>query len=165
MNDLTSDVQPDLNDPMDRKVGFLLRKVSVQWVTALHEELAPLDLNPSDATVLIVVAANPGIRQRDIGRMVRIKSANLAPIITKLNKQGHISRQQIDGRSQGISLTEQGSAVATRVREISDAIEQGYMNGIGDREKAALIEVLHSLLNRECSKKIDWNCRGSSITH
>ena len=153
MTDLTPEMQPDLNDPMDIRVGFLLRRVSAQWVAVLHEGLAPLDLNPSDATVLIVVAANPGIKQRDISRMVRIKSANLAPIVTKLNKLDHISRQRIDGRSQGITLTEQGSAVTTRVREIADAIEQSYMTGIGGREKEALIEVLHSLLNVGAKKK------------
>lgn len=149
MTDLTPEVLPGLNDPMATRVGFLLRKISAQWVAALHERLAPLDLNPSDATVLIVVAANPGVKPSDIGRMVRIKSANLAPIVTKLHKLGHISRQRIDGRSQGISLTEQGSAVTTRVREIADAVEQSYMNGIGSREREALIEGLHALLNLE----------------
>lgn len=152
MTDLTPDVRPDLNDPMDRRVGFLLRKVSAQWVATLHAELTPFDLNPSDATVLIVVADNPGIKPSNIGRMVRIKSTNLAPIVTKLHKLGHINRQRIDGRSHSITLTEQGSVVTTRVREIADAVEQSYMKGIGSREREALIEGLHALLNLEPPK-------------
>jgi len=44
----------------------------------LARVLAPLDLRPSEASVLLVTEANPNLTQSDIGRMLELAGANMA---------------------------------------------------------------------------------------
>ena len=83
-------------------------------MASLAEQLTPLDLRPTDASVLVTIQANPRIRQSEIGRMLDIRSANMAPLIAKLDQRGLIEREQVDGRSQCLTLTAAGGALASQ---------------------------------------------------
>ena len=61
---------------------------------------------PSEASVLLVIEANPNISQSEIGRMLEIAGANMAPLISRLQKRELIERQSVDGRSHGLELGE-----------------------------------------------------------
>jgi len=84
-------------------------------VADLAARLAPLELSPTKGSVLLLIRENPGIAQIQISRVLAIKRANMVPLITALDKQGLISRTPVDGRSQGLDLSEQGRAIAAQV--------------------------------------------------
>jgi DNA-binding MarR family transcriptional regulator len=83
-------------------------------MASLAEQLASLDLRPTEASVIVTIQANPRIRQSEIGRMLDIRSANMAPLIAKLDQRGLVLREQVDGRSQCLTLTAAGAALASQ---------------------------------------------------
>jgi DNA-binding MarR family transcriptional regulator len=105
-------------DPMKDYPGYLLRRASVLAMARLARRLRTLQLSPTEATVLTVIDANPNVKQSEIGRLLGIVSANMAPLISRLAKRDLIGRQPVDGRSHGLMLTRTGRTVTARVKRI-----------------------------------------------
>jgi DNA-binding MarR family transcriptional regulator len=115
----------------------------------LARELAPLDLRPSEASVLLVIEVNPNITQSDIGRMLEIAGANMAPLISRMEKRQLVARQPVDGRSQGLELTSVGRALSARAGKVMKAHEDELMAKIPASQRAAFVATLQALWDSE----------------
>ncbi|HKX55834.1 MAG TPA: helix-turn-helix domain-containing protein, partial [Xanthomonadales bacterium] len=93
------------NDPLENYPGYSLRRASAAAMARLARRFAKLDLRPTDASVLMVIDANPNITQSEISRMLDIASANMAPLVSRLADRGLVERLPVDGRSHGLALT------------------------------------------------------------
>jgi DNA-binding MarR family transcriptional regulator len=115
----------------------------------LARELAPLDLRPSDASVLLVIEANPNITQSEIGRMLDIAGANMAPLISRLDRRELLARQPVDGRSHGLELTSAGRTLCARAKKIMSAHEERLMRKIPPAQRADFVAALRALWDVE----------------
>jgi DNA-binding MarR family transcriptional regulator len=88
----TVPLKSPVSDPLASMLGFQLRRASVAVMNALADELAPLELNPGEASLLLLIGANSGVTQSDIGRTLRAQPANLVPLINKLTVMGIVER-------------------------------------------------------------------------
>lgn len=138
-----------IKDPVKDLPGYALRRVSAALMSRLAARLARLDLRPAEATVLLVIAANPGVTQSEIGRFLGIVSANMAPLAARLAERDLIIRQAVDGRSQGLTLSEAGRRTAQRARSIMDDLEAELLARIPKADCAAFMRVLHALANNK----------------
>lgn len=100
-----------LPSPLDHLLGYRMRRASMTMMADLLGALKPLGLSAGEASFLILVGANPGCRQTDIGRTLDIQRANLTPLVTRMKARGFISDAPIDGRSRSITLTDEGMAL------------------------------------------------------
>jgi DNA-binding MarR family transcriptional regulator len=100
------------------RLGYVLRRASGVMMSALGGALARVELRPVEATILILIGANQGSSQSDVGRVLGIKRANMVPLIAGLIAKDLIKKSPADGRSHALSLTEQGVAR----RDAADAI-------------------------------------------
>src|SRR5579863_3598390 len=105
-------------DPLKSFPGYALRRASAASMATLTRELAPVKLRPSEATVLLVIESNPEITQAEIGQALDIAGANMAPLVGRLAERDLIERRPVDGRSQGLRLTESGRSLLQRVKRI-----------------------------------------------
>jgi DNA-binding MarR family transcriptional regulator len=117
-------------------------------MNGLVDRLAPLELTPTEASVLVVVGANAGISQSEIGRLLGIASANMAPLIGRLEQRLLIERSPLDGRSFGVQLTRRGEAAATGVRQAMDAQERYLMQQIPSELRVAFKTALQHVLQK-----------------
>jgi DNA-binding MarR family transcriptional regulator len=97
-------------DPFAALLGYHLRRLSVLVMADFTEALAPLGLKPAEASVLYAVGATAGLTQSDIGKMLGIQRANMAPLIAGLMRRGLVERHRVDGRSQALRLSAEGEA-------------------------------------------------------
>src|ERR1700753_2223817 len=93
---------PTLADPLAELLGYHLRRLSVRVMTDLGRSLAPLDLNPADASGLLMIDANPGITQSEVGKAIGVLRANMAPLVADLVSRGLVEREPVDGRSNAL---------------------------------------------------------------
>ncbi|OJY63513.1 MAG: hypothetical protein BGP16_01080 [Sphingobium sp. 66-54] len=100
-----------LASPLDGLLGYRLRRASMVLMADLASVLRPFGLSAGEASLLILVGANPGCRQSDVGRALEIKRANLTPLVGRLKARGLITDAPIDGRSLSLTLTEEGRAL------------------------------------------------------
>lgn len=132
-------------DPLRDLPGYALRRASSAAMQKLARELTPLDLRPSEASVLMVIEANPNITQSEIGRMLEIAGANMAPLVSRLEKRALVARQPVDGRSHGLELTAAGRALCVRARKVLRSNEEDLLAKIPPAQRAAFVSMLQAL--------------------
>ena len=111
-------------DPLSGYPGYMLRRASNVAMARLARLLRPLDLSPTEASVLNVIETNPNAKQSEIGRLLDIASANMAPMISRLVKRELIERRPVDGRSHGLILSRTGRTLAVRSKAVFAEHEQ-----------------------------------------
>jgi DNA-binding MarR family transcriptional regulator len=126
-------------------LGYHLRRASVLVMADLTQALEPLGLKPAEASVLFVIAAAGGITQAEIGRILGIQRANMAPIMGNLIKRGLVGRQAVDGRSQALRLTRAGAAMHRQAMEATQEHEQRLFGHLSAQERARTIALLQGL--------------------
>lgn len=134
-----------IHDPLEDLPGYALRRVSAAVMAKLAEGLSRLDLRPAESTVLLVIGANPGVTQSEVGRLLGIASANMAPLVARLADRGLIVREAVDGRSQGLTLSDGGRRITVKARSVVDELESDLLARIPAAERAAFLKVLFAL--------------------
>jgi DNA-binding MarR family transcriptional regulator len=134
-----------IDDPLEDLPGYALRRVSAAVMAKLAAGLSRLDLRPAESTVLLVIGANPGVTQSEVGRLLGIASANMAPLVARLADRGLIVREAVDGRSQGLTLSDVGRRITVKARGVVDELESDLLARIPAAERAAFLKVLFAL--------------------
>lgn len=134
-----------MDDPLRNLPGYALRRASAAMMAELAERLAPLELRQVEATILVVIGANPGLSQSALGRLLGIQRANMTPLAARLENRGLIGRSASDGRTFGLTLTPDGEALAERVREQIDLHEKAVVARIPPEHRPHLLPALQAL--------------------
>jgi DNA-binding MarR family transcriptional regulator len=111
----------------------------------LAERLTTLALRPSEASVLLIIDANPGVTQSEIGRLLDIARANMAPLTARLVARGLIIRESTGGRSHGLTLSDSGRRLAKKAQRTVAGLEAELMERIPATQRAAFLRTLNSL--------------------
>lgn len=132
-------------DPLKDFPGYALRRLSVAAMAALAGRLEALELRPAEATVLMVIEANPRITQSEVGRLLDIASPNMTPLASRLQARSLIVRERVDGRSQGLRLTDTGRKLAARARRAMVEHEARLLAPLSAAQRKAFLAALGAL--------------------
>ncbi|HEY1126033.1 MAG TPA: MarR family transcriptional regulator [Sphingobium sp.] len=127
-----------LPSPLDELLGYRLRRASMAMMADLLAALHPLELSAGEASFLILVGANPGCPQSDVGRTLEIKRANLTPLVARMKARGLVVDAPIDGRSRSLTLTEAGIALRDDALARIAAADRKVSQGLSIDERALL---------------------------
>jgi DNA-binding MarR family transcriptional regulator len=127
-----------LASPLDALLGYRLRRASMAMMGDLIETLRPYGLSAGEASLLIMVGANPGCRQSEVGRALEIKRANLTPLIGRLKTRGLMRDAPIDGRSLSLDLTSEGTTLRDALLARVLASDRKFRKRLALEEKALL---------------------------
>ena len=134
-------------DPLKDLPGYALRRASASVMAKLAERLAALDLRPSEASALLVIDSNPGVTQSQIGRLLDIARANMAPLTARLAARDLIVRESAGGRSHGLTLSVSGRRLTRKARSIVTQLEADLMERIPAVQRAAFLRTLKALFS------------------
>jgi DNA-binding MarR family transcriptional regulator len=134
-----------MKDPLASLPGYLLRRASTSVLAELNQRLAAIELNHADASLLILIGHNPGVTQSEAGRILGIQRANMVPLIARNEGKGWLIRQQVDGRSQGLSLSQEGEAMRCTARDVIDGFEERLMERVPQELRPHVMPVLRYL--------------------
>ena len=129
-------------NPLACLLGYNLRRSSALQMSALAKSLASLDLKIAEASVLVVIGANTGITQIEIGRLLGIARTNLAPLVAALIARKLVQRRAVDGRSQALALTHTGRGVSAQALRHMRRQDEALTVGLTAKERATLFELL-----------------------
>lgn len=139
-------------DPLNSYHGYLLRRASAASMGDLAKRLKSLDLSPTEATVLNVIAANPNASQADIGRLLDIATANMAPLVSRLVDRDLVERRPVDGRSHGLVLTAAGRKLTAKIKTIFAEHEEDLLARIPKAQRESFLAGLRALLDCESTR-------------
>ncbi len=134
-----------LADPMATRLGYQLRRASVLMMADLDTHLAPTGLRPAEVSILLLIGANPGCRQGEVGEMLGIKRSNMVPLIAGLIGKQLVIRARADGRSTALSLTTKGRAMGQSVNRLIDRHEAAFRARLDNQAVTDLLASLATL--------------------
>jgi DNA-binding MarR family transcriptional regulator len=138
--------QPDLS-PLDDKLGFWLRLAQQSSFDTLHRAIGPLGLTPGRLGVLLLLEANPDIRQTVLAEALHIKPSNLTVLLAALEAEGLIRRAEEAGnrRANRLRLTAAGIALLRQGEAAEARTEAHLAAGMDGAERAALLFALRRI--------------------
>jgi DNA-binding MarR family transcriptional regulator len=134
-----------MRDPLARYPGYALRRAANATAAQLAARLGAIGLKQVDASVLLFLDANPAITASALGRQLDIQRANMVPLLKRLEDAGLIARNPIDGKSQGLVLTDHGRAKLVEARAIIETFEAELFARIGEDHRNHLLPALDAL--------------------
>lgn len=133
-------------DPLSTLPGYLLRRAANAMMAELSARLAALDLRISEATVLLLLDARTDLTSADIGKILDIQRANMAPLLARLEGAGLIRREPLDRKSLAILLTDEGRTCRARVDTVTRQFEDDLLARIPPDHRPHLVPALQALL-------------------
>jgi DNA-binding MarR family transcriptional regulator len=109
--------------------------------------MAPLGLTPGRLGALLLLEAQPEMRQAALAEALRVKPSNLAVMLDGLEAEGLIRRVEDmqNRRANLLRLTPAGRALLRRAKAQEALVEAGLAAGLGAAERATLLAALRRI--------------------
>jgi DNA-binding MarR family transcriptional regulator len=113
----------DLVNPMDRFVGYKIRRIKHAIISELNDILSGFELRIMDFAVLSILETNPKIYQNEITRLVGAEPPALVLSLDRLEKANYLVRQLslVDRRLRTLHLTPEGKKL---IKKVTAKVEQ-----------------------------------------
>ncbi|MEV7801480.1 MarR family transcriptional regulator [Microbispora sp. NPDC088329] len=128
----------------ERYAAFWINHSS-RKVTRLHElRLRPIGLSMANAAVLLTLAEDGPLSQKDLTRLARVEQPTMAEMLSRMERDGLVCRQRNprDRRGSLFSLTDLARDRLDLVREALLQGERDALSGLTDEETEQLIRLL-----------------------
>src|SRR5262249_48308811 len=98
---------------LNAALGYFLRRLQVWVCQDFIRTRAPIHIGPAQYSVLVVIAANPGLSQSDLADRLGIERARLVRLLDRLERRGLTQRlpSRTDRRSHALRLTREGQRI------------------------------------------------------
>ena len=129
---------------LTRLVGYAASRAAIELRKDFARHLGPLGLKVVDYSILVLVAANPEVNQKQLGEALDVSAPNMAITLDRLVENGWVERVRStqDRRAMLIHLTPAGRSLVQRAEAIAATMEEGTLAVLSPAERALLIELL-----------------------
>ena len=128
------------------QICFPLYACAKEIVRQYREPLRVLELTYTQYIVMMVLWEHGDMTEGELGKIVRLDSGTLAPLLKRLEKQGYINRIRPDDNERKllISLTNEGSLLREKALEVPCKVSECLK--ISEEEVAQLKGILNKLM-------------------
>lgn len=132
---------------MHQLIGYHCRRAFLKVEPFTDARMTEFDLRPADFAVLSLLAANPGISQKQVAEGIGVAPPNLAPVLERLEARQLLTRQRSmqDGRVQTFLLTDKGLELCGRAEHAAQQIEDEAASTLSLDERKQLVQLLCKL--------------------
>lgn len=127
-------------------IGFQAAQLGRLISNRLRDALAPLGLQPAQATALVAIAAAEGLTQKELVAALDVEQPGVARTLNGLEAEGWISRAARAGRAQGLFLTEKSRALVPEAARLMAEINAEALSELSKTERAHLLDRLGELI-------------------
>ncbi|MBN2412957.1 winged helix-turn-helix transcriptional regulator [candidate division KSB1 bacterium] len=115
-------------------MNILFREINRMW----DEEFTKIGLSPSHGYLLNIVLSRPGITQKDVANMMRLKPSTISRFIDTLVVKGYLLRQQ---EGKGSLLYPTGRAVSAQydLEKLINNLNEGLVQQTTKEETEELL--------------------------
>ncbi len=129
---------------LNSHLGYFIRRAQVWVFQDFIRALKTLDISPAQYSVLLIIAANPGLSQSELARTLAIQRARLVRMLHRLDKRGLSRRLQSssDGRTHALRLTPKGQETLRRAEALAAQHETRLIDKIGGEPYETMKKIL-----------------------
>ncbi len=134
---------------LTESLGFMVRLAQVATFDKFFDEFSSKAVTPGEFTVLWVIDLNPGIKQGELARALKIKPAHMTKLVQRLVTSGYAARTvpENDRRSVHLDLTDKGKAHYARHRAAFLNVHRAERGGLSEGEASELLRLLRKLIS------------------
>lgn len=138
-------------------MGYNLRHAHGVQKQRFAAVFGPLGIRPVTLSVLGTIYENPGITQAELGKKLRIKRANIVPVMAELEGRGLIVRRPSDNdrRAHVVALTPAGTKLTVKLLDLHRRLEEDLARALGERERDQLLELLKRFRKLSTNPQLD----------
>ena len=125
-----------------------MRRLHQISVAIFAEEMAGLGLTPVQFGAMSIVGDRPGIEQTALGAELGIDRANVADVVARLARSGHVSREvsATDRRARKLYLTDAGKAVVLEANRRLKRVGDHLLAPLAPPDREVFVELLLQLI-------------------
>ncbi len=125
-------------------LGYHLRRAQVSAFQDFARTMAAFDIAPGQLGALLLIEANPGLKQSELGRALGIDRSSVVPLIDKLEARGLVRRdvRSEDRRAHALALAPAGAVFLRRLLPQLQRHERRIAGGLSKAERSQLIALL-----------------------
>lgn len=129
---------------LNQKLGYFARRLQVWIFQDFIRRLSAIDISPAQFSVLVVIGANPGLSQAELGATLGIERARLVRMLHRLEQRSLTQRlpSSADGRRHALQLTREGQKLVVRARTLADQHEAALKDKLGPERYRLLLETM-----------------------
>tara|TARA_R110001583_G_scaffold26228_6_gene94557 strand:+ start:3635 stop:4087 length:453 start_codon:yes stop_codon:yes gene_type:complete len=133
-------------------LGYHLRLTQLAVFKDFSQSMGDPDITPSLFGVLVIIDANPGLKQAELAEAVRLDRSTVVSSIDKLERRKLVQRKRVEGdrRTNALVLTDAGRALLGRLLPQVEAHEKRLAANLTGPQRQTLIDLLSQVfpLNR-----------------
>ena len=125
-------------------VGYATSRAAIELKKTFARHLGPLELKAVEFSILVLVASNPQVNQKQLGQALDVSAPNLAVTLDRMVERGWVERVRStqDRRAQHVHLTARGRELTQQAEKIAATMENAALRVLSPAERALLIELL-----------------------
>jgi len=129
-------------------LGYQLRLAQRAIFDDFAEAIGELEVSPGLFGMLVVIEANPGLKQTELANAAQLDRSSLVPALDKLEARGLVARRASaeDRRVNGLWLTQDGTALLKKLKQRVARHEQRLAQNLSEAEREQLIDLLQRIL-------------------
>lgn len=126
-------------------LGFHITLANIATVALFERHVGqPFALRKAEFSLLMLLLANGPTPAKQLARTLRLSAPSLTMLIDRMQQKKWLRRERnpVDGRSQLVVLTAEGTALSRRAQTAAKTMEDGLLRRLSRAEHAMLIELL-----------------------
>lgn len=128
-------------------IGYQLRQAQLAIFRDFQDTVGAHAITPGLFGVLVVIDANPGLKQTTLARAIRRDRSTVVNVIDNLETRRLVTRRQTDGdrRSNALWLTAEGKTLLGKLTRLVLAHEKRVVADLSGADRARLARLLQRI--------------------
>jgi DNA-binding MarR family transcriptional regulator len=129
-------------------LGYQLRLAQRAIFDDFADAMGELEVSPGLFGMLVIIEANPGLKQTELAHAAQLDRSSLVPALDKLEARRLVLRRASadDRRVNGLWLTSEGVALLKQLKQRVARHEQRVARGLTSDERKTLVALLRRIL-------------------
>ena len=138
----------ELDSPLHRKPGYLIRRLQQMAVSIFLEETAEFDITPPQYATLTAVSAFPGIDQLRVANAIGFDRTTISGVIDRLEAKNLLVRKVSgsDRRAKMLFATPSGTKLIAEIEDATNRVQDRILEPLSVGEKKVFLEHLNRLV-------------------
>jgi len=128
-------------------VGYQLRMAQIALFRDFADGLGEFDVTPGLFGVLVIIEANPDLKQTELARATHLDRSTVVSVIDNLERRGLVERRSAlnDRRSNALRLTADGTALLRKLKRQVNLHEKRLIANFSETERLQFLALLQKV--------------------
>ena len=138
----------ELDSPLHRKPGYLIRRLQQMAVSIFLEETAEFDVTPPQYATLTAVSVSPGIDQLRVANAIGFDRTTISGVIDRLEAKNLLVRKVSgsDRRAKMLFATPKGIRLIAEIENATNRVQDRILEPLSIGEQKVFLEHLNRLV-------------------